>query len=147
MMGTMVKAAVLSLVLSSCGGWHAQDTVLEAGFVAATALDWHQTLTITKYCNEINPIIGDCGQNVSLNVYFPVVIALHVLASAIIPRSWRPIWQGISIGGEGGTVLSNYREKYWINPNYTPIPSAPPLASPISLPPSQRFRLALPNLR
>ncbi len=110
------KVAVISLVLLSspaCGGWHAQDTALEAGFVATAVLDWHQTQTIVKLCNEDNPVLGECGQNVSVNVYFPVVIALHILASALVPRSWRPIWQGMSIGGEGGTVYSNWRDKYW----------------------------------
>lgn len=128
-------AALVLVLLTACGQqWHSQDTVLEAGFAVTTAIDWHQTRVITRYCNEDNPILGECGQRANVDIYFPVVIALHVVASALIPHSWRTVWQGMTLGGEAGTVWSNWRDRYWEHPDYTPVPASPPSVPAIVLP-------------
>src|SRR5262245_34090715 len=62
------------LALSGCHEWTMKDTVLQAGFVAVTTIDWMQTNGITARCNETNPILGDCGQHVPVGFYFPLAL-------------------------------------------------------------------------
>jgi hypothetical protein len=101
---------VLAVGCAACQGWSHKDTVLEASFVAATTLDWQQTVGITESCAEVNPIIGACGQRVPVGFYFPVLLAAHAAISAVLPASWRGTWQGFTIGMESTTAYWNTRQ-------------------------------------
>jgi hypothetical protein len=106
---------VILLAAVSCGGWSRKDTALEAGVALTFALDWHQTAGaggVTGSCQESNPILGACGERMPVNLYFPVVFALHPLLAAVLPPAWRTIFQAITIGGEGSTTWSNWRAGY-----------------------------------
>jgi hypothetical protein len=103
-----MRGLVLCLMLASCARWTKTDTVLEAAFIATTAIDWHQTMSITHDCQEINPVIGRCGDGAPPNLYFPVVFVLHAAVAALLPHPWREIFQGFTIGLEASTIYSNY---------------------------------------
>lgn len=111
-----VKTIVILSLIAACGGWSKKDTALELGFAGATALDWHQTETIVYNCNETNPIIGQCGQNMSPDLFMPLAIAAHALVAIALPPKWRTIWQSLGIGAEVSTVWENYSGKYWVPP-------------------------------
>jgi hypothetical protein len=75
--------------------------------VSSTALlvaDWHQTQDIVANCQELNPVIGQCGERVPVNVYFPVVILGNLALGAILGKWW---WATI-MGAEAATVWSNW---------------------------------------
>jgi hypothetical protein len=98
----------MCLALASCTEWTKQDTALELSFVAATAIDWYQTTSITKGCEEANPMIGPCGNVVPPNVYFPIAIMVHAAVAAALPRPWREIFQSFTTGLEASTIYGNH---------------------------------------
>lgn len=98
-----------AVALVGCAHWTAKDTALEAGFAFATMIDWQQTDTITYDCGELNPIMGLCGQRVPVGVYFPAMLGLHALVSALLPRDWRTVFQAATAGMEGTTAYWNSR--------------------------------------
>jgi hypothetical protein len=84
---------VLGIMAASCAGWSNRDYALEA---------------ITSNCNEANPILGECGNRVSVGVYFPIALALHAVVSAILPSGWmRTSWQAVTAGVEIGQITHN----------------------------------------
>lgn len=104
-----MKSSLILLALASCSTWTHKDTALEAAFVAVTAIDWHQTETITSRCSELNPIIGKCGDGVPVNLYFPLVIAAHIVIAAVLPAGWfRGTFQGVTLGVEATTTYWNH---------------------------------------
>jgi hypothetical protein len=105
-----MRALVLCVVLASCSHWSKTDTVLEAAFIATTAIDWHQTMSITANCNELNPVIGSCGDGVPPNAYFPMTFVLHAAVAAALPPRWREVFQGFTIGLEASTTYRNAQE-------------------------------------
>lgn len=102
-----MRCWLLVLALVGCEGWRKQDTVLEAAFLGASAIDWHQTINITNACAESNPMIGTCGDVVPPNAYFPLAMLVHVAIAACLPHTWRTIFQAFSAGVEVGTVVGN----------------------------------------
>ena len=103
---------VMALLLGSCVSWTRADVQREGAFGTLMATDMMQTLTITEECSEINPIIGNCGQNVNPLIYFPITMALHVLVMHLLPPNWRSSFQYISIGAELSTVVTNEMNGY-----------------------------------
>lgn len=81
-------------------------------FAAEAAIDWHQSLDIVATCNEINPIIGECGQRVPLAVYLPAVVLGEVLIAYSLPPKWRKLFEGFALGLETHTIWSNYENGY-----------------------------------
>ena len=88
-----------------------RDTALELAFVAATVIDWNQTTSITADCQELNPVIGRCGNGVPPHVYFPIVLFVHVAIAATLPRPWREIFQAFTTGIEATTIYRNHAER------------------------------------
>ena len=70
---------LLCFILGGCSHWTKTNTALEAAFIATTGLDWHQTMSITAECAELNPVIGSCDGGMPPNAYFPVAFVLHRL--------------------------------------------------------------------
>jgi hypothetical protein len=84
------------------------DIVLEAGFLAATAIDWCQSGRFPRTCREDNPVIGRCGERVPLDVYIPISAAAHVALTYLLPRgTWRTAWLGLTVGMEVDVVYGN----------------------------------------
>lgn len=86
----------------------AKFAVGEAAFQIPSALDELQTLTITAKCRENNPIIGKCGQNVSVGVYFFSAAVIHLAVSWLLPPKACRWWQGLTAGGEIAIVWNNH---------------------------------------
>jgi hypothetical protein len=99
-------ALVLAAALG-CNNWTHKDTALEAAFFVATTLDWQQTAEITSMCDEINPIMGACGQRIPVGVYFPVLLMAHAAIASVLPPSWRSTFQGLTVGMEATTTYWN----------------------------------------
>ena len=87
--------------------WKAEDTALQALFGLAMLGDYLQTRRITREGREVNPIIGKRGQRVPPELYFPLTFGLHTGAMYLLPKPWRNIAQGLSVGFEGGVVGRN----------------------------------------
>ena len=98
------------LALAGCAGWSRKDTALESAFFLATTIDWGQTQDITAACDEVNPVMGSCGQRVPVGAYFPMLLLAHVAIAAALPPSWRSTFQGFTLGMELTTTYWNHRE-------------------------------------
>lgn len=108
-----MKILILALLLTGCFGWSKQDTMRELAFAGVTAADWYQTEQITHDCNEVNPMIGKCGNGpVGVDIEMPTAIISHVLISGLLPTKYRHMWQYVTIGTETLQVASNYRIGY-----------------------------------
>lgn len=103
---------VFILCLSACAvlptAEEAKFAAGEAVFQIPAAVDEMQTLTITAKCRENNPIIGNCGQNVSVGVYFFTASVIHIAVSWLLPPKARRWWQGLTAGGEIAIVWNNH---------------------------------------
>ena len=77
------------------------------------AADWMQTRTFARrpQCDELNPIIGECGEHVSPDVYFPVMLAAHMLVGYVLPARWRDVWFGAVAGAQASTVWANFLQE------------------------------------
>lgn len=91
-----VKALLLTAALSGC---------LPLASSAAIAADWYQTRGITQRCGELNPLIGQCGDRVPVDIYFPVAIAANLAAGWISSK-----FQWLVLGAEGSIVWSNWAQ-------------------------------------
>jgi hypothetical protein len=125
----MTRLVLVFALLAGCGGWTKRDTLAELGFATITADDWRQTRTITRHCDEINPLIGPCGENLPVDGYFPAAILLHAAISAALPPRWRTLWQGVTIGAELNQVWRNHQIRWWEEPPSTPMPTSSVLAT------------------
>lgn len=104
-----MKALALVLLVACTP---AQRTVaLASASTALLAVDWHQTRGIVKECAETNPVIGQCGERVSPDTYFPVVALVHLAVGATLPRHWRELWFSTIAGVQGSTTWLNWRRK------------------------------------
>jgi hypothetical protein len=106
-MGRWIIAIVI--LLAGCQQWTRRDTALEVAFFTASTLDWQQTMDITASCNEVNPVLGSCGQRIPVGMYFPLVLAAHAALAAVLPPSWRGTFQGFTVGVETATTYWNGR--------------------------------------
>jgi hypothetical protein len=107
----ILSALFLTSALMAGQPWSTQDKVLEGAFVAATAMDWSQTLDIENHPNlyERNRIMGQHPKRSTVNQYFATSILLHALVADQLHGKWRTAWQSVWIGLEAGTVERNYR--------------------------------------
>lgn len=106
----------LPLILALCGVTGClspaqRTTGLAMAAVTTLAIDWHQTRAITRNCNELNPIIGPCGERVSVDLYFPLVIAGTLVLAAALDRPWGDMVLAGVAGAEGATIWSNWANK------------------------------------
>jgi len=111
-MKTTLAALLLLTGTAHAEPWTALDVTLQLTTSAVLVADWAQTRAITGDCSEANPIMGLCGEKLSPDIYFPVVIVGHALLMHALPRSWRRVAQGITIGVQAHTVHSNYQAGY-----------------------------------
>ncbi len=93
--------------------WSGQDYALEATWVTLHLLDWGTTLDIAARPNEyregINSfILGKHPSRDKVNLIMGLAIPLHIGIVHILPKSWRPWFQGITIGTTGACVGNNF---------------------------------------
>lgn len=106
--------------------WTANDTKLEIAYQTIALIDLGQTQWMRqqneksffpKY-EETNPILGPHPSRGQINRYFAVSSALHLAVSYFIPDEYRPYWQWITIGIEGGVVAQNMSMGIGVNLKY-----------------------------
>lgn len=75
---------VLCVLLTGCAHitpphkWPKRDIALATVFVASSVIDWRQTAKdrgIFTFCDEMNPMLGKCGDRMPIQLYFPMVWA------------------------------------------------------------------------
>ncbi len=102
-------AALTTLLLSSCAAYRTHT--LAAASTVMLGIDWVQTVDITRNCTEWNPIIGPCGERISPHAYFPIVMALNLLAGYALAATQGDnigqAWFGGVTGLEGVVVWGN----------------------------------------
>jgi hypothetical protein len=105
-----VPQVVLALLLaSSPGEWSALDTGLELSYASLVAVDMMQTQSsVSRGGLELNPILGKRPSAVGIAGYGLGLVAVHLGISMALPSPWRSVWQGITVGIEGHTVVRNY---------------------------------------
>lgn len=109
-----MRVLALILVLSACypQNWGKRDQALENMILVTTAIDWYQTQGIVRNCWEGNPIIGECGERVSPNIYFPAVMVGQALISRYLLSRWgRGVFQGALLGAEVATTWDNHYQE------------------------------------
>lgn len=111
-----MKTLALSLLLvvgvaRADDHWTTANTVLEAGFDALVLVDVMQTAT--PGWRENGPASGllvvngrvDRGRLLAVSAS---AVVLHAAVSAVLPRRWREVWQGMSLAVEGVNVAGNF---------------------------------------
>jgi hypothetical protein len=106
----ILSALLLSSTLLAGTPWSGKDKALETAFVAATVLDWRQTLDIKNHSHlyEQNSLMGRHPSNGTVNAYFVTALVLHAIVADQLQGTWRTAWQSAWIGLEVGTVQRNY---------------------------------------
>lgn len=86
------------------------DVVGQAAFTAVILADFGQTKAAIgrEGLYEGNPILGRDGERVPPAVYFASILVLHAAVAALLPSTWRTMWQGGAIGIEARQIVGNY---------------------------------------
>ncbi len=121
----MKKLILITVLLASTAAhadkWSAGDTFVEAGVELTLAADWLQTRQIcdniqvnpTDWRKETNPVMGSHCQNLSPNLYFPIIMVAHAAVARVIP--WRPVrrvFQGLTIAFQINAIDKNMSAGY-----------------------------------
>ena len=104
-----MRAITLALLISCTPAQ--RTTALALSSTALIAADWRQTQDITAACQEINPVIGQCGEITPPNLYFPFVIIAHLAIGLAMREHWRTVWFAGIAGAEASTLWSNTQRK------------------------------------
>lgn len=91
--------------------WDKQDIGLEATYLVLHFVDWRQTLSIVdqpdKY-HEVNPLLGRHPSRNTVNFYMIGTSLIHVGIVHILPKKWRPHFQGTTIGISAICIGNNF---------------------------------------
>ncbi len=98
---------MITLLLTTACGWTKQQVALGAASTALLTVDWYQTKSIALGCQELNPVIGPCGERVPVDLYMMGVIASSLVLAHFVGDRWRPVLLGALAGAEAATVWSN----------------------------------------
>lgn len=111
---TMTLLALLITRTVSAGeemySWTAKDTSLEIIYAASHAMDWSQTLHISRNPQtyfELNPIMGPHPSEDKVKAYFALTLIAHAAMAYMLPPPYRTIWQSFWIGVETLAVQHN----------------------------------------
>ncbi len=104
-----MKALILALLVACTPAQRVTGLALASS--SSILIDWHQTHDIAPRCLESNPVIGECGQGLPVNIYFPVVLTAHLAVGYMLPEHWRIAWFAAIGGMQASTVWSNWRAK------------------------------------
>jgi transcriptional regulator with XRE-family HTH domain len=112
--------AKIGLVLFLCAPllastpWTKTDTILEIASEAGIAAEWAQMLPKhplagqdMSICGVDAKIMGHHPSRARVNAYFVGWELAHPLISWALPRPWRNVWQGATIGFELAVVPRN----------------------------------------
>lgn len=100
---------IVTIAITSCTPAQRTGTLASASTTLLLA-DWMQTRVFVRECQELNPIIGQCGQHITPDVYFPISVVLNLAAGYALPSGWREAWFGAVAGAQASTVWANFYE-------------------------------------
>lgn len=98
---------LLALALAGCAGWSRQEKLMEAAYLTSHAIDWQQTRYIAKHpeeYRELNPILGSHPETWEVDAWFLGTAILHPVVTHYLPKEYRPLWQGLTLGMSMSTV-------------------------------------------
>ena len=100
-----------SMGMLASSPWSTQDKALEATFIIADCADWQQTRDICRHPGlyEADSIMGRHPGASTINKFFLVQCAVHVLITDHLEGKWRTAWQCVWIVSEVTTVERNYK--------------------------------------
>jgi len=91
--------------------WSKEDTYRQVAVTSLMAIDYMQTMEIArdpeKY-HENNPILGEHPSEAEVTAYFLMSYAVTSGISLMLPDNFRPWWQYLIIGIEGGATANNF---------------------------------------
>jgi len=108
---------LLMVTPAYAGSWSKEDTARQATFLILETADWLQTKEIArnpKY-TEINPILGKCPTQNSVDLYFASCAVAHTAIAYCLPSKYRKWWQYVFIGIQAGCVGHNINAGVSIN--------------------------------
>ena len=116
--------AILMILVSTTANawepdeWRKEDTYRQLAFSGLLAIDWLQTLEISKSCSgegaypyryrESNIFLGECPSRGDVNTYMAVSMLGHAGISYVLPHKWRVAWQYVWIGIEVQATSKNF---------------------------------------
>lgn len=110
-----MRILVLTLVLGCAAQpkpWKWYDVVGETVVVGVLAGDYVQTVKITENGTEGNPVIGQHGERVHPNIYFPVILLIHATVAWFLPQPARGSWQFLTAAIASVSVWNNTMEGF-----------------------------------
>jgi len=110
-----IVAFAVFLSLNGCATtnreWSREDTYRQVAVTSLMMVDYFQTMEIArnpdKY-HENNPILGEHPSEAEVTAYFLMSYAVTSGISIMLPDNFRPWWQYLIIGVEGGAVANNF---------------------------------------
>ena len=111
-MKRIAAAIMLSFAMLCADEWTTKDTVLESVYMVLHVVDWAQTRHIADNPDlfyENNPLIGRNPSRRRVDMIFLVGAILHPIVSYNMPKGWRDVWFGVSIGLELACVSNNFK--------------------------------------
>ncbi len=103
-----MAAAVLLLI--GCSTWTRQDTYRQAALTGLMAIDYAQTLKISREpdrYHEVNPILGNHPSAAEVSGYMLSTYLFKTAVAAALPVEYRKWWQYAMIGSSGACVGNN----------------------------------------
>jgi len=92
------------------------DYYREGAFIGLQVIDWQQTLTISRNCDQFyeksyitSRVIGSCPTAQGVDRYMLTGAVLHTLVSYALPVKYMSTWQYVTIGVTGIAVIQNYQ--------------------------------------
>lgn len=110
-MGKYLLLLILLLPVP-CYAIDTKDIILEASWQALHYIDYRQTIEIAEHPDQFkerNPILGSHPSKGTVNTYFAITSALHLIAFYIIPDKYRDTMEIITLMGTSACVMNNYR--------------------------------------
>lgn len=99
--------ALLAAPAHGADPWSARDVALQATYTALHVMDWGQTRYIATHPErhfERNPLLGRHPHKDKVDLYFAGTLVAHTVVTHLLPKEWRPWWQGVTIALEGSCV-------------------------------------------
>ncbi len=110
----MTRIVLIALALAGCtpASWSRTDTAVEASIGALMVADYLQTRQIVVDGMESNPVMGERGERMPPAVYFPAAAVAHLATARCLPRPWREVFQGVTIGWQLYAIRDNWSAGY-----------------------------------
>jgi hypothetical protein len=111
----VVIAALLWASPAAAEEWTSVDTAVQAAVTLTLAVDYLQTRAIIDDGIEANPVMGNRGERLPAEVYFPVVAVAHAGLARLLPQPYRRMSQVALIGLQSYIVHRNLSYGYIIS--------------------------------